>query len=113
MVDTDRFIAGDASIRWRALFGFISGAVASAVGMGVAGTVFAVGDLFQAPFRWLGDFLARVVELWAGVGIAAVEGSWDAVMPLIRESGGFAIVVSVVIVLASWWIVSQGVRRIG
>lgn len=113
MGSKSRFVGADASIQWSKLAGFIGGAIAAAVGMGVSGVTFAFGDLLLAVPRWFATYYARVIELWVGIGIAAVNGSWDAVLPLIAESGPLALVVSVAIVFASWYIIAWGVSKIG
>lgn len=112
MVDADRFISG-ASIKWARLGQFALSALASAVGLAYVETIFAFGDFVLTVPSFFGEYFQKIITLWAGVGLAAVSGSWAEALSFVEDAGIFALAVSVGLVIASWWILSLGVDRLG
>lgn len=80
--------------------------------MAYAETIFAIGDLIFAAPAFFAGYLENIIRLWANVGLAAVSGSWREALAFVNDAGIFGLVVSVGLVIGSWWIISKGVDRV-
>jgi hypothetical protein len=111
VVEPSRFTDGG-SVRWGALAGAVFGGAILAVWEGITRVILVWFDAQAEILAGIATFLASVVTVIVSGGGAVITGSFGEATEIVSGAGPLAFAGSVVVVLATVYVIALGVSRL-